>query len=176
LAPGSYERVSAAAQYAVAHATLNAKEPVERALDWLEQDARSARHRWVLQCIELYRADMYWLIGRKRAAFNSVTKSRQIASQALAIGFVGTYARWSTLLLMHVGKPQEAWLELQKALKLLPRLDAKDRADVYCSAYTLNTQWTIPIPDVADLARQSLARIPVGCSKELARMGLLLPR
>jgi tetratricopeptide (TPR) repeat protein len=175
LAPGTYERASAAAQFAVAHATLNAKESVEKALDWLEQEAKNARHRWVLQCIELYRADLNWLIGRKRTAFNSVAKAREIAKQALAIGFVGAYARWSTLFLMQDGKPEEAWVELQSAFKLLPRLDAKDRADVHCSAYTLDTQWQIPLPDVADLARQSLARIPVGCSEELSRMGLLLP-
>jgi hypothetical protein len=175
LAPGSYERASAAVQYAVAHATMNVREPVERALDWLEEEAKSARHRWVLQCIELYRADLNWLIGRKRAAFNSVARTREIATHALAIGFVGAYARWSTLFLMQIGKPQEAWFELQNSFKLLPRLDAKDRADVYCSAYTLDTQWRIPVPDVADLARQSLARIPVGCSEELVRMGLLLP-
>jgi len=175
LAPGSYERASAAAQYAVAHATLNAKEPVEKALDWLEQEARSTRHRWVLQCIELYKADLNWLIGRKRAAFNSVAKTREIATQALAIGFVGAYARWSTLFLLHNGEPEVAWLELQNTFKLLPRLDAKDRADVYCSAYTVDARWRIPIPNVADLARQSLARIPMGCSEELSRMGLLLP-
>jgi hypothetical protein len=154
---------------------MNLREPVERALDWLEEEAKSARHRWVLQCIELYRADLNWLIGRKRAAFNSVARTREIATHALAIGFVGAYARWSTLFLMQIGKPQEAWFELQNSFKLLPRLDAKDRADVYCSAYTLDTQWRIPVPDVADLARQSLARIPVGCSEELVRMGLLLP-
>lgn len=175
LAPGAYERSGAAAQVALANLALHIHGPVEEALEWLDQESRTARYRWVLQCTELFKADLNWLLGRKRAAFNAVSRAREIAREALGIGFVGMFARWGTLWLLKEGNPEQAWEELREPYSLLPRLDAKDRADVLCSIHTVDAQMRLPLDNIDIQAREALACLPVQCSEELQRLGLRLP-
>jgi tetratricopeptide (TPR) repeat protein len=175
LAPGAYERSGAAAQVALAHLALHAHGPVKEALEWLDQESRTARYRWVLQGIEFFKADLNWLLGRKRAAFSAVSNAREIAREALGIGFVGMFARWGTLSLLREGNPEQAWEELRGPYSLLRRLDAKDRADVLCCIHTVDAQMRLPFENIDIQAREALACLPVQCSEELQRLGLRLP-
>lgn len=175
LAPGTFERASSAVQWGLASITSNSRDSVEEALEWLDQESREARYIWVQQCIEFYKADLNWLLGRKKFALSAVTRARAIAKEALAIGFVGTCARWATIWLLKEGAPEQAWEELRVAYERFTALDAKDRADVLCSIYTINCQIPVPLENIEDLARRSLARLPFQYSAELSRMGLRLP-
>lgn len=175
LAPGTYERANSAVQCGLASIASNRRESVEEALEWLDHESREARHIWVQQCIEFYKADLNWLLGRKRLALWAVARARAIATEALAIGFVGTCARWATIWLLKEGAPEQAWEELSIAYGRIAALDAKDRADVLCSIYTVNCQIPLPLENIEDLARRSLAHLPFQYSAELSRMGLLLP-
>jgi hypothetical protein len=167
--------VSSTVQYALANIALNAREHAIEALEQLDQEAKEIRHRWVLQCIELYRADLNWLLGRRRAAFAAVSRARELAKVALVFGFIGTFARWGTLWLLEEGNFRQAWDELRKPFELLSRLDAKDQAEVLCCIYTVDAEYRVPIENIPDLARRALARLPVQYSQQLFRMGLLLP-
>lgn len=175
LAPGAFERASSAVQCGLASAASNSRSSVEEAIGWLENESKEARHIWIQQCIELYKADLLWLLGRQRLALRAVRHARGIATGALAIGFVGACARWGTISLLRDGAPERAWEELRVAYERLDELDAKDRADVLCSIFTVNCRIPVPIENVEDLTRSSLARLPLQYSTELSKMGLLLP-
>jgi len=173
LPPGSYERAGAAAQCAFAGIALNSRSSVNEAMEWLIQEARAARRAWVSQCIEFYLADVNWFIGRKKAALQSVMRARNISREALSIEFAGISARWGTLLLLSQNKPEEALQELEKPYRLLPSLDAKDRAEVLCSIRLVGSRIPISIINIEDQTRAALAALPVQCSVELDRLGLL---
>jgi len=172
---GTYERVSSTVQYALASLEMNGRGVAHAALTELDQEAKEIRHPWLLQCIELYKADLNWLLARKRAAFTAVSRAREIAEEALAIGFIGTFARWGTLWLLKDGRFGEAWDELRKPFELLPRLDAKDQAEVLCCIHTVNAEYRVPLENISELTRRALACLPYQYSKQLSQMGLLLP-
>jgi tetratricopeptide (TPR) repeat protein len=175
LAPGTYERAAAATQVALASLSLQSCGPVEEALDFLDAESRCGRHPWILQSTELFKADLNWLLGRRKAALGAVRKARTISEQALDIGFVGTFARWGTMLHMKGGNVEKAWEELRQPYELLPRLDAKDRAEILCSMFTIGTQIPVPVPDIASQAREALASLPARCAQEMISLGLRLP-
>jgi tetratricopeptide (TPR) repeat protein len=175
LAPGTYERAAAATQVALASLSLQSYGPVEEALDFLDAETRCGRNPWILQSTELFKADLNWLLGRRKIALAAVRKARTISGQALDIGFVGTFARWGTLLHMKEGNAVKAWEELRQPYELLPRLDAKDRADILCSIFTLGSHTPVPVPDIVSQAREALASLPERCAQEMISLGLRLP-
>jgi hypothetical protein len=173
LAPGTYERASAAAQCAFASIALNVRSSVHQALQWLDHEAKATQHPWVSQCIEYFKADVNWLIGRKRVALQAVACARGISREALSIGFVGLSARWGTLLLLNEDRPQEALEELKEPYRLLPSLDVKDRAEVLCSIRLVGSRIPVWINDIEDQSRAALAALPAQYTIELGKLGLL---
>jgi DNA-binding SARP family transcriptional activator/tetratricopeptide (TPR) repeat protein len=175
LAPGMYERAAAATQVALASLSLQSYGPVEEVLEFLDAECKCGWNPWILQSTELFKADLNWLLGRKKVALGAVRKARAISGEALDIGFVGTFARWGTLLHMKEGNAIGAWEELRQSYELLPRLDAKDRADILCSIFTVGTYTQVPVPDIASQAREALASLPARCAQEMISLGLRLP-
>jgi hypothetical protein len=129
-----------------------------------------------MQSAELYRADVNWLFGRKRIAISAAHRARQIAPEPLAIGFVGAFVRWGTILLLQENRPEAAWENLQKALPVLPRLDAMDRAEVLCAVRLVGTRIPIGADNIDFQTRECLALLPISCSTYLDRLGLLANR
>jgi hypothetical protein len=175
LAPGLYERAAAATQVALASLSLQSYGPVEEALEFLDAESKCGWNPWILQSTELFKADLNWLLGRRKVALGAVRKARTISAEALDIGFVGTFARWGTLLHIKEGNVVRAWEELRQPYELLPRLDAKDRADILCSIFMVGTHTKVPIPDIASQAREALATLPARCAQEMVSLGLRLP-
>jgi hypothetical protein len=170
-----YERAAAATQVALASLSLQSYGPVEEVLEFLDAECKCGWNPWILQSTELFKADLNWLLGRKKVALGAVRKARAISGEALDIGFVGTFARWGTLLHMKEGNAIGAWEELRQSYELLPRLDAKDRADILCSIFTVGTYTQVPVPDIASQAREALASLPARCAQEMISLGLRLP-
>ena len=112
-----------------------------------------------------------------RWAQESGSSSRYASEEHLQGSIVdwicGDFGALGTLLLLSQNKPEEALGELEKSYRLLPSLDAKDRAEVLCSIRLVGSRIPIWITNIEDQTRAALAALPVQCSVELDRLGLL---
>jgi hypothetical protein len=170
----SYARVSAASELAYAFLTSMDIGRATQALESLLKARNEARLPSIRQEAVLHEADINWLLGDHRTAYERVEALLDHPEIETPIGLSGRIARWRTLYLIEAGRPQEAGDNLDSAYSNLTRLDSMDQAEVLCSLRQVAHVRSIP-RDVQSQARAALARLPIECSRQLRDLGLLLP-
>ena len=172
--PGSYDRVLGAASSCFARIDNREIEKAMEALAALEEEARRTQSLWIRQGALLYLADAYYLLQDEVASFAAVRRAREVSRSAIAIGFAGRLARWTTVLFLREGRLKEALEELKKYYDILDRLDLVDQAEVLCSLVLLSRRHPIHVPEAASRAREVLALLPRHSSNRLANLGMPL--
>jgi hypothetical protein len=172
--PGSYERIHSASLCGRSYAKLGDTKEAGQAMNWLRQDSRACKLPWTRQSADLFQADMAWLLGEKKLAFEYVREARDLCREPLAIGLTGQFGRWSTLYLLDIGQAAAAHRWLLRTYRQLDQFDAMDQAELLCSLLHLGRFVNIDTQDVAGQARTVLARLPTACAVELRELGLIL--
>ncbi len=108
LHPGSYSRVMAISFGGLASITRGQRQEAQVALTRLRVVKERAEYNWVRQSAILHQADMEWLMGNERRAFETVKEALSSDRGTPRMAFVGGLARWRTLCLVKDGRTQEA--------------------------------------------------------------------
>ncbi len=173
---GSPFLVAAAASYrGISSVLLGQREDAERALSSLNMCLRQPGTRWVTQATCFMKADLLWLLGRRKEAKWAAKVGLEIADEPLAIGMTGLFCRWSALT---ARKPDSTVSRLDCLTRIYSRraeLDAIDRVEVACSMMVLQDRMGISDPTVSSEMRRGLAGLPPACAQQLALLGVLVP-
>jgi DNA-binding SARP family transcriptional activator len=171
----SFSRLHAAARCAMAHSFLHHSTTAKEWLVRLHEIKQETCLDWVKQAAMLYEADVNWLLGQKSQALDIVRDIHTITPGPLTLGFVGSFARWTTVSATRTGKTDVARRLLRSWYEKLDRLDALDQAELLCGLAQLETPVTVKTLHIDDQARSALAQLPIACAKQMAQLGLRLP-
>ncbi len=175
LTSGSYNRMHAAARCAFAHLSKADYRGAKIWLGRLQESGRLSPLEWVRQAAKLYEADINWLMGQKATALSLADDICSAENQALALGFVGSMARWTAVSAISSGKVRQARNLLREWYGRLEELDALDQAEVLCGLWEVEDHLRCAESDIQEQARRVLARLPIECSRQLGLLGLRLP-
>lgn len=174
-APGSYERIFAIAQYALSQLCSNRKHDTFESLACLLDASKEVQLPWIRQAALLWIADIRWLLGKKKDALLTIGEIQSTDPTALATCVEGQLARWITVFHIENGNRRDAQARLELTYMRIERLDALDRAEVLCSYRLLNNRMGGQGERIWARGRAELARLPMGCSRQLTELGLRLP-
>jgi DNA-binding SARP family transcriptional activator/tetratricopeptide (TPR) repeat protein len=147
----------------------------EESLDKLDQVAAGTHAEWVLQATLLMKADLLWLLRRRRQARTAARDAMHLGDGPLATGITGVYARWLANTAGTGGSKVERIVHLRKLYSNRQVLDAIDRAELGCALLMLQAQLGLSDPSLAAQTRQDLSILPAACAAQLKLLGLSLP-
>jgi hypothetical protein len=128
-----------------------------------------------MQAICFMKADLLWLLGRRREAKVTGRAGIDLAEEPLASGMTGFFCRWSALT---AKKPDLTMTRLDRLKQIYSTkdgLDAIDKVEVACSLMVLQHRLGMHDPSIALEMRKDLAELPPACARQLALLGVLVP-
>lgn len=172
---GDYGCVQPAYYISLAGMTTGQRELTRVGLEQLRASAKSARTPWTRQAALLLEADLVWLLGEKTHALRIIADVWKEWTKPLAMGWVGPFTRWCTLYLVREGRFSEVDGLLGSMEPRLSYIDALDRAEVLCSQLHFDRSQGQEDTGLCYRARESLDKLPLACTSQLQRLGLLRP-
>jgi hypothetical protein len=172
---GEYGWVQTAYYFSLAGMTTGQPELTRVGLERLRTSAKLARTPWTLQAALLLEADLVWLLGDKRHAMRIIAEVWKAWTTPLAPGWEGPFTRWCTLYLVRERRFAEVEELLGSMEPRLSHLDALDRAEVLCSQLHLDSSLGKNGTELASRVQGALDKLPLACTSQLERLGLLRP-
>jgi tetratricopeptide (TPR) repeat protein len=171
--PGSYERLHAAANCALAQISLGQPSRAIEALGWLKTTINEVSLPWVRQAGFLYVAEVLWLLGDQTHALAAVEEARKVSTEALTIGLVGSFVTWSVRLLLRRHDLRKALSLAERWYQELDRLDLIDKVEVLLALAEIRSRMATSDRHLTERALTLIATLPIGYSQQFSQLGLL---
>lgn len=128
---------------------------------------------WVMQAASLCIADVMWLCGKDRRAYNHAKKAIDGNSGLENVAYAGLYARWVALLGIRSGQEVEALDRLTVAFNSHTDIDVKDQAEVLAARILLQQQIGDNCSQDIVRLQAKLAALPPGIGKLMRQLKII---
>ncbi|NOT06916.1 MAG: AAA family ATPase [Gemmatimonadales bacterium] len=172
-AKGGTTRVRAIFHLGMSQAIQGNRNEALECLRMLEEEEAGCSVAWVAQLSALHRADIHWYLGNRRRA---IAVARTVCGETArpeALAQVGHFARWCAVLAVTQGTHQGQLSRLLPFIDQIEKLDKMDQIEIALAASALGSLPEGERGRLGAIARRGLAELPVSCSWQLKKLGLL---
>jgi DNA-binding SARP family transcriptional activator/tetratricopeptide (TPR) repeat protein len=169
-----FQPTRCAAFRGIAAALRHESAEAEEALAALDRSIGKPEPLWVRQAAHFMKADILWLLGRRKEAKRAARGGMELSEEPLVHGMTGYCSRWGALTAAGPETKLRRLENLKRAYSRKPTLDAIDKVEVACSLMLLQERLGLASLGIEAEMRSDLAALPAACANQLRLLGVLL--